>query len=169
MLILYDGDKVEELQTGEDMLEFPSRPCGPCRMQSQMALLQFMNAGREQVAVPSTVHCDHLIQAYKGAKEDVATATRRPTRSIFSPVMFFPLWHGIFGSREQVFIHQVVLGELRISGGMMVGTDSHTPNAGGFGHEWLGNCGWCRCGGCDDRHGMGTLKMPRLIGVHLKE
>ena len=73
---LYDGDKVKNYRRGEDYVNFRPDRVAMQDATAQMALLQFMNAGREQVAVPSTVHCDHLIQAYKGAKEDVATATK---------------------------------------------------------------------------------------------
>ena len=73
---LYDGDKVKNYRRGEDYVNFRPDRVAMQDATAQMALLQFMNAGREQVAVPSTVHCDHLIQAYKGAKEDIATATK---------------------------------------------------------------------------------------------
>ena len=87
---LYDGDKVKNYRRGEDYVNFRPDHYGMQDATAQMALFQFMNAGREQVAVPSTVHCDHLIQAYKGAKEDIATATKT-RRSIIFSVMFLPV------------------------------------------------------------------------------
>ena len=125
-----------------------------------------MNAGREQVAVPSTVHCDHLIQAYKGAKEDVATATKT-NEEVYNFLRDVSSRYGIgFWQRGAGIIHQVVLENYAFPGGMMVGTDSHTPNAGGLGMVAIGVGG---ADAVDVMTGMEwELKMPRLIGVHLK-
>ncbi len=133
---------------------------------AQMALLQFMNAGREQVAVPSTVHCDHLIQAYRGAREDIATATKT-NEEVYDFLRDVSSRYGIgFWQPGAGIIHQVVLENYAFPGGMMVGTDSHTPNAGGLGMVAIGVGG---ADAVDVMTGMEwELKMPRLIGVHLK-
>ncbi len=124
-----------------------------------------MNAGREQVAVPSTVHCDHLIQAYKGAKEDVATATKT-NEEVYNFLRDVSSRYGIgFWQPGAGIIHQVVLENYAFPGGMMVGTDSHTPNAGGLGMVAIGVGG---ADAVDVMTGMEwELKMPRLIGVRL--
>ena len=132
---------------------------------AQMALLQFMNAGRDEAAVPSTVHCDHLIQAYKGAKEDIATATKT-NEEVYKFLRDVSSRYGIgFWQPGAGIIHQVVLENYAFPGGMMVGTDSHTPNAGGLGMVAIG------VGGADAVDVMTglewELKMPRLIGVRL--
>lgn len=98
---LYDGDKVKNYRRGEDYVNFRPDRVAMQDATAQMALLQFMNAGREQVAVPSTVHCDHLIQAYKGAKEDIATATKT-NEEVYNFLRDVSSRYGIgFGSREQ--------------------------------------------------------------------
>lgn len=151
---LYDGDKVKNYRRGEDYVNFRPDRVAMQDATAQMALLQFMNAGREQVAVPSTVHCDHLIQAYKGAKEDVATATKT-NEEVYNFLRDVSSRYGIgFWQPGAGIIHQVVLENYAFPGGMMVGTDSYAQcRRFGHGGHW---CGWCRCGGCDDRHGMGT-------------
>ncbi len=132
---------------------------------AQMALLQLMNSGRTKVAVPSTVHCDHLIQAYKSAKEDLNTAevTNKEVYDFLSAVsdkFGIGFWKPGAG-----IIHQVVLENYAFPGGMMIGTDSHTPNAGGLGMIAIG------VGGADAVDVMAgmpwELKMPKLIGVKL--
>ena len=98
---------------------------------AQMALLQFMNSGRTSVAVPSTVHCDHLIQAYKNASTDLETA-RITNREVFDFLRDVSNKYGIgFWKPGAGIIHQVVLENYAFPGGMMIGNDSHTPNAGG--------------------------------------
>ena len=124
-----------------------------------------MNAGRDEVAVPSTVHCDHLIQAYKGAKEDIATATKT-NEEVYNFLRDVSSRYGIgFWQPGAGIIHQVVLENYAFPGGMMVGTDSHTPNAGGLGMVAIGVGG---ADAVDVMTGMEwELKMPRLIGVRL--
>ena len=132
---------------------------------AQMALLQLMNSGRTSVAVPSTVHCDHLIQAYKDAATDLETANVT-NREVFEFLRDVSNKFGIgFWKPGAGIIHQVVLENYAFPGGMMVGTDSHTPNAGGLGMIAIG------VGGADAVDVMAALpwelKMPRLIGVKL--
>ena len=132
---------------------------------AQMALLQLMNSGRTSVAVPSTVHCDHLIQAYKNAETDLETANVT-NREVFKFLRDVSNKFGIgFWKPGAGIIHQVVLENYAFPGGMMVGTDSHTPNAGGLGMIAIG------VGGADAVDVMAglpwELKMPRIIGVKL--
>lgn len=133
---------------------------------AQMALLQFMNAGRETVAVPSTVHCDHLICAADGAERDLPAALNT-NREVYDFLQSAAGRYGIgFWRPGAGIIHQVVLENYAFPGGMMVGTDSHTPNAGGLGMLAIG------VGGADAVDVMARmeweLKMPRVIGVRLK-
>lgn len=150
---------------GKDYALFtPNRVC----MQdatAQMAILQFMNAHRNNTAVPSSIHCDHLIQAYKGAETDLPTACKT-NREVYAFLKSAALRYGMgFWGPGAGIIHQVVLENYAFPGGMMVGTDSHTPNAGGLGMAAIG------VGGADAVDVMvGTpweLKVPRLIGVKL--
>lgn len=132
---------------------------------AQMALLQLMNSGRTKVAVPSTVHCDHLIQAYKSAKEDLNTA-EVTNKEVYDFLSVVSDKFGIgFWKPGAGIIHQVVLENYAFPGGMMIGTDSHTPNAGGLGMIAIG------VGGADAVDVMAgmpwELKMPKLIGVKL--
>src|SRR5262245_46552154 len=100
---------------------------------AQMALLQFMLAGREETAVPTTVHCDHLIQARVGADKDLAVAGQQ-NREVYEFLRTASARYGIgFWGPGAGIIHQVVLEQYAFPGGMMIGTDSHTPNAGGLG------------------------------------
>ncbi len=133
---------------------------------AQMALLQFMSAGIPTVAVPSTVHCDHLILAQHGAAKDLAQAGA-DNREVYDFLASVSARHGIgFWKPGSGIIHQVVLENYAFPGGMMIGTDSHTPNAGGLGMIAIG------VGGADAVDVMAgmpwELKFPRLIGVHLK-
>ncbi|MDR1454427.1 MAG: aconitate hydratase, partial [Tannerella sp.] len=132
---------------------------------AQMALLQFMNAGRRESAVPATVHCDHLIRAYRGAEEDLKAA-RATNREVYDFLRCACSKYGIgFWKPGAGIIHQVVLENYAFPGGMMVGTDSHTPNAGGLGMIAVGVGG---ADAVDVMTGMEwELKMPRLIGVKL--
>jgi aconitate hydratase len=132
---------------------------------AQMALLQFMNAGRRESAVPATVHCDHLIQACRGAKEDLETANTT-NREVYDFLRAVCSKYGIgFWKPGAGIIHQVVLENYAFPGGMMVGTDSHTPNAGGLGMMAIGVGG---ADAVDVMTGMEwELKMPLLIGVKL--
>lgn len=132
---------------------------------AQMALLQFMSAGIPRVAVPSTVHCDHLIQAQVGAREDLAQAFT-DNKEVFDFLAGVSNKHGIgFWKPGAGIIHQVVLENYAFPGGMMIGTDSHTPNAGGLGMIAIG------VGGADAVDVMAgmpwELMFPRVIGIHL--
>lgn len=135
---LYNEGEVKGYKRGEDYVNFRPDRVAMQDATAQMALLQFMNAGREQVAVPSTVHCDHLIQAYKGAKTDIATATKT-NEEVYDFLRDVSSRYGIgFWQPGAGIIHQVVLENYAFPGGMMVGTDSHTPNAGGLGMVAIG-------------------------------
>ena len=162
---LYNEEKVKNYKRGEDYVNFRPNRVAMQDATAQMALLQFMNAGRDTVAVPSTVHCDHLIQAYKGASEDIATATKT-NEEVYNFLRDVSSRYGIgFWQPGAGIIHQVVLENYAFPGGMMVGTDSHTPNAGGLGMVAIGVGG---ADAVDVMTGMEwELKMPRLIGVHL--
>lgn len=162
---LYNEEKVKNYKRGEDYVNFRPDRVAMQDATAQMALLQFMNAGRDTVAVPSTVHCDHLIQAYKGASEDIATATKT-NEEVYNFLRDVSSRYGIgFWQPGAGIIHQVVLENYAFPGGMMVGTDSHTPNAGGLGMVAIGVGG---ADAVDVMTGMEwELKMPRLIGVHL--
>jgi aconitate hydratase len=132
---------------------------------AQMALLQFMQSGKNKVAVPSTVHCDHLIQAKVGATEDLHTAIST-NREVYDFLASVSNKYGIgFWKPGAGIIHQVVLENYAFPGGMMIGTDSHTPNAGGLGTVAIG------VGGADAVDVMAgmpwELKFPKLIGVKL--
>jgi aconitate hydratase len=131
----------------------------------QMALLQFMQAGKKQVAVPSTVHCDHLIRAESGAAEDMARAINE-NREVYDFLHSTSKKYGIgFWKPGAGIIHQVVLENYAFPGGLMIGADSHTPNAGGLGMIAIG------VGGADCGEAMAGLAWevldPKLIGVRL--
>lgn len=150
---------------GKDYVDFAPDRVAMQDATAQMALLQFMTCGRSQVAVPSTVHCDHLIQAKSGAKEDLATALDINSE-VFSFLSSISNKYGIgFWKPGAGIIHQVVLENYAFPGGMMIGTDSHTPNAGGLGMIAIG------VGGADAVDVMAglpwELKMPKLIGIKL--
>lgn len=132
---------------------------------AQMALLQFMQAGRPQVAVPSTVHCDHLIQAKTGANADLETALDK-NKEVYDFLASVSNKYGIgFWKPGAGIIHQVVLENYAFPGGMMIGTDSHTVNAGGLGMIAIGVGG---ADACDVMAGLPwELKFPKLIGVKL--
>ena len=132
---------------------------------AQMALLQFMQAGKMKVAVPSTVHCDHLIQAKSGAEEDLKTANQA-NKEVFDFLASISNKYGIgFWKPGAGIIHQVVLENYAFPGGMMIGTDSHTVNAGGLGMIAIGVGG---ADAVDVMAGMAwELKFPKLIGVKL--
>ncbi|HVX24815.1 MAG TPA: aconitate hydratase [Parafilimonas sp.] len=132
---------------------------------AQMALLQFMQAGRPKVAVPSTVHCDHLIQAKVGAKEDLAVALN-VNKEVYNFLSSVSDKYGIgFWKPGAGIIHQVVLENYAFPGGMMIGTDSHTPNAGGLGMIAIGVGG---ADACDVMAGLPwELKWPKFIGIKL--
>ena len=162
---LYNETALQSYKRGEDYVDFRPDRVAMQDATAQMALLQFMNSGKDRVAVPSTVHCDHLIQAYKGAKEDIATATET-NREVYDFLRDVSSKYGIgFWQPGAGIIHQVVLENYAFPGGMMVGTDSHTPNAGGLGMVAIGVGG---ADAVDVMTGMEwELKMPKLIGVKL--
>ncbi len=133
---------------------------------AQMALLQFMQAGRDSAAVPTTIHCDHLIQARVGAAEDTKNALTTH-KEVYDFLSSAAKRYGIgFWQPGAGIIHQVVLENYAFPGGLMIGTDSHTPNAGGLGMLAIG------VGGADAADVMAGLpwevKCPKLIGVYLK-
>ena len=162
---LYDDADLRSFKRGEDYVNFRPNRVAMQDATAQMALLQFMNAGKDRVAVPSTVHCDHLIQAYRGAKVDLPEALTT-NKEVYDFLQSVASRYGIgFWKPGAGIIHQVVLENYAFPGGMMVGTDSHTPNAGGLGMVAIGGGG---ADAVDVMTGMEwELKMPRLIGVHL--
>jgi aconitate hydratase len=150
---------------GKDYVDFAPDRVAMQDATAQMALLQFMTCGRSTVAVPSTVHCDHLIQAKIGAKQDLQLAIET-NREVYDFLASISNKYGIgFWKPGAGIIHQVVLENYAFPGGMMIGTDSHTPNAGGLGMIAIG------VGGADAVDVMAglpwELKMPKLIGVKL--
>lgn len=162
---LYEESNICPFRRGEDYVNFRPDRVAMQDATAQMALLQFMNAGKSKSAVPATVHCDHLIQANMGAKTDIATATQSNSE-VYDFLKSVSDKYGIgFWKPGAGIIHQVVLENYAFPGGMMVGTDSHTPNAGGLGMIAIG------VGGADAVDVMAgmewELKMPKLIGVKL--
>jgi aconitate hydratase len=150
---------------GETYTEFAPDRVAMQDATAQMALLQFMSAEIPRVAVPSTVHCDHLIQAQVGASRDLKQAVT-DNKEVYDFLAAVSARHGIgFWKPGSGIIHQVVLENYAFPGGMMIGTDSHTPNAGGLGMVAIG------VGGADAVDVMAgmpwELKFPRIIGVHL--
>ncbi len=162
---LYDTKEIKDYKRGEDYVNFRPDRVAMQDATAQMALLQFMNAGKDKVAVPSTVHCDHLIQANLGAKADIATANQT-NQEVYDFLRDVSSRYGIgFWKPGAGIIHQVVLENYAFPGGMMIGTDSHTPNAGGLGMVAIGVGG---ADAVDVMTGMEwELKMPRIIGVRL--
>ncbi len=162
---LHADTRPKAFARGEDYVEFAPDRVAMQDATAQMALLQFMQAGRTETAVPSTVHCDHLILAKAGAKQDLA-ASLDTNREVFDFLASVSNKYGIgFWKPGAGIIHQVVLENYAFPGGMMIGTDSHTPNAGGLGMVAIG------VGGADAVDVMAgmpwELKFPRLIGIHL--
>lgn len=162
---LFDGIPTQAFERGKSYVDFAPDRVAMQDATAQMALLQFMSAGRKRVAVPSTVHCDHLIQAEKGAKSDLETA-KNVNQEVYNFLSSVSNKYGIgFWKPGAGIIHQVVLENYAFPGGMMIGTDSHTPNAGGLGMVAIG------VGGADAVDVMAgmpwELKFPKLIGVKL--
>lgn len=162
---LSPGVEVQDYKRATDYVDFAPDRVAMQDATAQMALLQLMNSGRTNVAVPSTVHCDHLIQAYKNAETDLQTA-KVTNEEVFDFLRDVSNKYGIgFWKPGAGIIHQVVLENYAFPGGMMVGTDSHTPNAGGLGMIAIG------VGGADAVDVMAglpwELKMPKIIGVKL--
>ena len=162
---LSEGDAKTAFGRGVDYVDFAPDRVAMQDATAQMALLQFMQAGRPQVAVPSTVHCDHLIQAKIGADEDLSTA-KDINKEVYDFLASVSDKYGIgFWKPGAGIIHQVVLENYAFPGGMMIGTDSHTPNAGGLGMVAIGVGG---ADACDVMAGLPwELKFPKLIGVKL--
>lgn len=154
-----------EFVRGKDYVELAPDRVAMQDATAQMALLQFMSSGRKKTAVPSTVHCDHLIQAMVGAKDDLLRAEEE-NKEVYDFLESISKKYGIgFWKPGAGIIHQVVLENYAFPGGMMIGTDSHTPNAGGLGMIAIG------VGGADAVDVMAgmpwELKWPKLIGVKL--
>lgn len=162
---LWDGDATTVFGRGKDYVEFAPDRVAMQDATAQMALLQFSTTGRKKVAVPSTVHCDHLIQARVGAKQDLQDALNK-SNEVFNFLESISNKYGIgFWKPGAGIIHQVVLEQYAFPGGMMIGTDSHTVNAGGLGMVAIGVGG---ADACDVMSGLPwELKWPKLIGVKL--
>ena len=163
---LWSGDFSKPFGRGNDFVDFKPDRVAMQDATAQMALLQFMSAGIKKVAVPSTVHCDHLIQAETGAKDDLLRA-ESDNKEVYDFLQSVSSKFGIgFWKPGSGIIHQVVLENYAFPGGMMIGTDSHTPNAGGLGMIAIG------VGGADTVDVMAglpwELKFPKIIGVRLK-
>ncbi len=155
----------KEYSKGKDYAELSPDRVAMQDATAQMALLQFMSAGRKTTAVPTTVHCDHLIEAQVGAKDDLLRATEE-NKEVFDFLESISKKYGVgFWKPGAGIIHQVVLENYAFPGGMMIGTDSHTPNAGGLGMIAIG------VGGADAVDVMAgmpwELKWPKIIGVKL--
>lgn len=162
---LWDGHPTKAYERGKDYVDFAPDRIACQDATAQMALLQFMQAGKKRVAVPTTVHCDHLIQAKVGADKDLQEAMNT-SNEVFNFLETVSNKYGIgFWKPGAGIIHQVVLENYAFPGGMMIGTDSHTVNAGGLGMVAIG------VGGADAVDVMAgmpwELKFPKLIGVKL--
>ena len=162
---LYDENDIKDFKRSEDYANFKPDRVAMQDATAQMTLLQFMNAGKESSSVPATIHCDHLIQAYKGAKEDLKNAINI-NKEVYDFLQSVAKKYGLgFWEAGSGIIHQIVLENYAFPGGMMIGTDSHTPNAGGLGMMAIGVGG---ADAVDVMTGMEwELKIPNLIGVKL--
>ena len=162
---LYDTQATETYERGASYVDFSPDRVAMQDATAQMALLQFMQAGKKAVAVPSTVHCDHLITAKVGAIEDLNTANKT-NKEVYDFLSTVSDKYGIgFWKPGAGIIHQVVLENYAFPGGMMIGTDSHTVNAGGLGMIAIGVGG---ADAVDVMAGMAwELKFPKLIGIKL--
>ena len=162
---LWEGKPTEAYVRGKDYVDFAPDRVACQDATAQMALLQFMQAGKPNVAVPTTVHCDHLIQAKVGATQDLQHAINT-SNEVFNFLESVSNKYGIgFWKPGAGIIHQVVLENYAFPGGMMIGTDSHTVNAGGLGMVAIGVGG---ADAVDVMAGMAwELKFPKLIGVRL--
>jgi aconitate hydratase len=162
---LCNAEKSVPLSRGVDYVDFAPDRVAMQDATAQMALLQFMMAGKDRTAVPASVHCDHLIMAKSGAAEDMKSAvyTNKEVYDFLSSVCNK---YGIgFWKPGAGIIHQIILENYAFPGGMMIGTDSHTPNAGGLGMVAIGVGG---ADAVDVMTGMEwELKMPKLIGIKL--
>lgn len=161
-----DDPQNQEIERGKSFLLLRPDRVAMQDATAQMALLQFMLAGKSEAAVPSTVHCDHLIQAYQGKEKDMASSNTS-NREVFDFLATASSKYNIgFWKPGAGIIHQVILENYAFPGGLIIGTDSHTPNAGGLGMCAIG------VGGSDASDVMVGLpwevRNPKLIGVHLK-
>ena len=159
------GEASSSYKRGDSYVDFQPDRVAMQDATAQMALLQFMQAGRAKVAVPSTVHCDHLIQAEVGAASDLEKAKDK-NKEVYDFLSSVSNKYGLgFWKPGAGIIHQVILENYAFPGGMMIGTDSHTPNAGGLGMIAIGVGG---ADACDVMAGLPwELKFPKLIGVKL--
>jgi aconitate hydratase len=162
---LFDQTTIQSFERGADYVDFKPDRVAMQDATAQMALLQFMQAGKQRVAIPSTVHCDHLIQAKSGAVEDLKSALHT-NQEVYDFLGSVSNKYGIgFWKPGAGIIHQVVLENYAFPGGMMIGTDSHTVNAGGLGMIAIG------VGGADAVDVMAgmpwELKFPKLVGIKL--
>ncbi|MCS6990124.1 MAG: aconitate hydratase [Chloroherpetonaceae bacterium] len=162
---LWREQPLQVFERGKSYVDFAPDRVAMQDATAQMALLQFMQAGRQKVAVPSTVHCDHLIVAKSGAREDLERAIK-DNKEVYDFLASVSNKYGIgFWKPGAGIIHQVILENYAFPGGMMIGTDSHTPNAGGLGMLAIGVGG---ADACDVMAGLPwELKFPKLIGVKL--
>lgn len=162
---LFHENELKDYKRGEDYVNFKPDRVAMQDATAQMALLQFMNAGKKKAAAKSSIHCDHLIQAYKGAETDLPEA-EKTNKEVYEFLQSVAAKYGIdYWKPGAGIIHQVVLENYAFPGGMMIGTDSHTPNAGGLTMAAIG------VGGADAADVMSgmewELKMPKIIGVKL--
>ncbi len=162
---LFHKNELKDYKRGEDYVNFKPDRVAMQDATAQMALLQFMNAGKKKAAVKSSIHCDHLIQAYKGAEIDLPEA-EKTNKEVYEFLQSVAAKYGIdFWKPGAGIIHQVVLENYAFPGCMMIGTDSHTPNAGGLTMAAIG------VGGADAADVMSgmewELKIPKIIGVKL--
>jgi len=162
---LWEGNATAAQERGKSYVDFAPDRVAMQDATAQMALLQFMQAGRPKVAVPSTVHCDHLIMAKVGAEKDLIYANEE-SKEVYDFLASVSNKYGLgFWKPGAGIIHQVVLENYAFPGGMMIGTDSHTVNAGGLGMVAIGVGG---ADACDVMAGLPwELKFPKLIGIKL--
>ncbi|MEI0702023.1 aconitate hydratase [Brachyspira intermedia] len=162
---LYNENDIKDFKRAEDYADFRPDRVAMQDATAQMALLQFMNAGKTSSAVPATIHCDHLIEACKGAEEDLKNAINT-NKEVYNFLESVAKKYGLgFWEAGSGIIHQIVLENYAFPAGMMIGTDSHTPNAGGLGMLAIGVGG---ADAVDIMTGMEwELKIPNIIGVKL--
>ena len=162
---LYNENDIKDFKRAEDYADFRPDRVAMQDATAQMALLQFMNAGKTSSAVPATIHCDHLIEACKGAEEDLKNAINT-NKEVYNFLESVAKKYGLgFWEAGSGIIHQIVLENYAFPAGMMIGTDSHTPNAGGLGMLAIGVGG---ADAVDVMTGMEwELKIPNIIGIKL--